>query len=140
VGKIRVLHADDYVAFSDKLRKILEPEMEWIGAVYDGDAVIAKANELEPDVILLDVSMPGRNGFELARELLESAPDVRIIMVTVHGEPAYVQAAFDAGALGYVLKAAVASEIATAVREVFAGRTFVSAALRRNPRDFSQPN
>jgi DNA-binding NarL/FixJ family response regulator len=141
VDKIRVFHADDHVAFSNKLREILAPEVEWVGAVYDADAVVSKVTELAPDVVLLDITMPGKSGLELARELSESMPELRIVFVTVHREPAYVEAAFNAGASGYVLKNAVASEVSTAVREVHAGRTFVSSSVAgRGPGGLSAAN
>ena len=142
MGKIRVLHADDHLAFSDKLREILEPEVNWVGAVHEVDAVVTTIAELAPDVVLLDISMPGKSGIELAQEIRESMPDARIIMVSVHGEPAYVTEAFRVGASGYVLKSAAASEILTAVLEVYAGRRFVSSSLTRGnpPGAFSIPN
>ena len=142
MGRIRVLHVDDHTAFSEKLHEILEPHVEWVGAVYEADRVLTKVIELVPEVVLLDIGMQGKNGFELAREIRASASDARIIMVSVHGEAAYVEEAFRAGAKGYVLKSSLASEIVTAINEVQSGRTFVSRALTppRGPRGFSFPN
>ncbi|HXV62024.1 MAG TPA: response regulator transcription factor [Vicinamibacteria bacterium] len=141
MGRIRVLHVDDHVAFSEKLHEILESHVDWVGAVYEADGVLTKVMELVPEVVLLDISMPGKNGFALAREIRAST-SARVIFVSVQGDAAYVEEAFRAGASGYVLKSSVASDILIAVSEVHAGRTFVSSSLtrRRGPGGFSGAN
>lgn len=128
---IRVFHVDDHAAFSSKLRDILETHVEWVGASTDGDPVVAHVAELAPDVVLLDISLPGKSGFELAREIRETTPAVKIIMVTMHADLLYVEAALHAGASGYVLKSSVATEIVDAIEQVHRGGTFVSHALGR---------
>jgi DNA-binding NarL/FixJ family response regulator len=133
---IRVFHVDDHAAFSSKLRDILETHVEWVGASTDGDEVVAHVAELAPDVVLLDISLPGKSGFELAREIRETTPAVKIIMVTMHADLLYVETALHVGASGYVLKSSVATEIVGAIERVHRGGTFVSHALarRKTPR------
>lgn len=124
-----MFHADDYADFSMKLRDILEPHVDWVGTTTSGADVIGELAELDADVVLLDISMPAKSGLELIREIRETLPDVKIIIVTMHSDTPYVDAALHAGASGYVLKSFVASEIVTAIDDVYQGRTFVSRAL-----------
>jgi DNA-binding NarL/FixJ family response regulator len=126
---IRVFHVDDHESFSEKLREIVGPHADWIGAVHEADAAIPKVLELEPDVVLLDISLPGKSGFELAREINESLPATKVIIVSVHGERTYVEEALRMGVSGYVLKSAAAADIVDAIQAVHAGGKFVSASL-----------
>ena len=97
--------------------------------VSDGQALLAAADRLKPDIILADISMPVLNGFEAARRLKAAAPSTRIIFLTVHEEPAVVTAALMIGVNGYVIKRAAAQDLVVAIREVLEGRCFVSPAL-----------
>ncbi len=131
----RVLLADDHTLVADGLRRILEPECEVVGAVEDGRSLLAAAEELKPDVILLDISMPLLNGVDAARRLRDTVPGAKVIFVTMHADATYVTRALRAGASGYVLKRCAAMELLTAVREVLKGRTYVTPLIRKDMLD-----
>jgi DNA-binding NarL/FixJ family response regulator len=97
-----------------------------VGAVTNGPAALEAAAALQPDVIVLDISMPGMNGFEVASKLRGSGSKAALVFLTVHDEEAFVKAAMAAGALGYVVKARLASDLTLAVRDARAGRPFIS--------------
>ena len=98
-----------------------------VGAVPDGASALAAAADAQPDVIVVDISMPGMNGLDLAGCLRASGSPARLVFLTVHDEEAFVRAARDAGGTGYVVKRRMMSDLVTAVGEAFAGRRFVSA-------------
>ncbi len=129
--RLRLLLADDHPAFLEGLRSILEPDFDVIAAVTDGERAVAEAARLAPDVVVCDISMPGRTGFEVARELKRTSPAIGIVFVTMHADPAYVTAALRIDVSGYVLKTAEASELRDAVRAAAAGEVYVSSRLRR---------
>jgi DNA-binding NarL/FixJ family response regulator len=97
----------------------------------DGRAVLEAAKAHQPDLILLDISMPGLNGIEAARRLKKSNPDAKLIILTMHGDLSFVSAAFDAGASGYVLKQSAATELVTALHEVDSGQRYVSSLIQK---------
>jgi DNA-binding NarL/FixJ family response regulator len=132
--KPRILIADDHTLVLDGLRKILDPECEVVGAVEDGRSLLVAAEELKPDIILLDISMPLLNGVEAARRLRAAAPGVKVIFVTMHADATYVAGAFRAGASGYVLKRCASLELLTAINQVLAGRAYVTPLIRENVR------
>src|SRR5450755_3986314 len=105
---------------------MLEPEFELVGVVEDGQALIAAAARLKPDLILLDIAMPALNGIDAARQLRKSVPLSKLIFLTMHGHPEYVTEAFRIGASGYLLKRGAASELLTAIREVLRGNRYIS--------------
>lgn len=125
----RVLLAEDHTLVREGLLKLLGDELEIVGAVADGRALIGAIEPCRPDVVLLDVSMPLLNGFEAARQLRRIAPRSSVIFVTMHAEPDYVHEAFRAGARGYVSKYAASAELLFAIRQVLAGGSYVSPAL-----------
>src|SRR6476661_535761 len=122
----RLLLADDHGLMLEGLRRILEPEHEIIGAVTDGRALLEAARTLNPDMVLLDISMPLMNGIEASARLSKELPHIRIVIVSMHTDPDYVRAAFDSGASAYVLKRSAADELTGAIREVLSGKTFIS--------------
>jgi DNA-binding NarL/FixJ family response regulator len=128
----RVLLADDHTLMLEGIRLMLEPEFELVGSVEDGQALLAAARRLTPDVILLDISMPLLNGIDAAVQLRKILPSARLIFVTMHADADYVTEAFRCGASGYLLKRAAASELLTAVREVLKGNHYVSPSVTRN--------
>jgi DNA-binding NarL/FixJ family response regulator len=128
----RVLLADDHTLVAEGLRRILEPECEVVGAVEDGRSLLAAAEQLKPDIILLDISMPLLNGVDAARRLRDAAPSAKVIFVTMHADATYVTRAFGAGASGYVLKRCAAMELLNAVHEVLKGRTYVTPLIRKD--------
>jgi len=130
--KPRVLLADDHTLVLDGLRKILEPECEVVGAVEDGRSLLAAAKQLQPDIILLDISMPLLNGVEAARRLRAAAPDAKVIFVTMHADATYVAGAFRAGASGYVLKRCASVELLKAINQVLTGRPYITPLIRKD--------
>ena len=128
----RLLLADDHTLLLEGIRLLLEPEFELVGSVEDGQALLAAAKALKPDVILLDISMPVLNGIDAARRLRKTLPSAKLIFLTMHADPDYVAEAFRVGAMGYLLKRAAASELLTAIRAVVKGRHYVSPLVTRN--------
>jgi DNA-binding NarL/FixJ family response regulator len=128
--KPRVVLADDHAELFDGLRRLLEPQFEVVGTAEDGQAVLAVARDLKPDVLVLDISMPRVSGIEAARKLRLQDPTARIVFLTMHQDPALVEQALSTGALGYVLKVAARSELVLALKEALAGRSFVSSRVR----------
>ena len=128
----RVLLADDHTLVVDGLRKTLEPECEVVGAVEDGWSLLAAAEKLVPDIILLDISMPLLNGVDAARRLRDTVPSAKVIFVTMHADATYVAGAFRAGASGYVLKRCASMELLTAIREVLKDRAYVTPLIRKD--------
>ena len=123
----RVLLVDDNEAMLARSATVLGPEVEVVGAVKDGQAALAAAEALDPDVIVLDISMPGMSGLEVAARLRRSGSRAALVFLTVHDEEEFVLAAKAAGGKGYVVKGRLASDLVAAVREVRSGGSFVSA-------------
>jgi DNA-binding NarL/FixJ family response regulator len=130
--KPRLLLADDHTLLLEGIRLMLEPEFELVGSVEDGQALLAAAKALKPDVILLDISMPVLNGIDAARRLRKILPSAKLIFLTMHADPDYVTEAFRAGAMGYLLKRAAASELLAAIRAVLKGHHYMSPLVTRN--------
>jgi DNA-binding NarL/FixJ family response regulator len=129
LDRIRVLLADDHHDFLAAAARLLEPEFEVVQTVGDGQALLAEAARLEPDVLVLDISMPVLNGIEAARRLRGAGSRAKVVFLTVHQDPDYVRGALAAGALGYVVKSRLVSDLALALREALAGRSFVSPSI-----------
>jgi DNA-binding NarL/FixJ family response regulator len=130
--KPRLLLADDHTLLLEGIRLMLEPEFDLVGSVEDGQALLAAAKTLKPDIILLDISMPVLNGIDAARRLRKLLPSAKLIFLTMHADFDYVEEAFRAGAMGYLLKRAAASELITAIRAVLKGNHYVSPLVTRN--------
>jgi DNA-binding NarL/FixJ family response regulator len=107
----RVLLADDHQMLADALRSVLEPRCEVVGTVKDGRALLEAAGRLQPDIIVLDISMPLLNGFDAGRKLKQTLPKVKLIFMTMHEDPYLVGEAFRAGGSAYLLKEGAASEL-----------------------------
>ncbi len=122
----RLLIADDDALVREMLRKTVEADSEIVGEASNGLEAVAAAEQLRPDLVLLDVSMPVMGGFEAARRLHDRLPGLLIVFVSQHAEVAYADKAFSSGARGYVLKRAVIGELRDAIREVLAGGLFRS--------------
>jgi DNA-binding NarL/FixJ family response regulator len=131
----RVLLADDHILFLQGISKLLEAEIEVVGTVQDGRALLAAVEQHKPDVVLLDIAMPLLNGLDAARQLKKAYPSVRIVFLTMHMNAAYVTEAFRAGAVGYLLKGCEASEVLTAIREVLKGRSYVTPLVTKETLD-----
>ena len=129
MSRFRVLLADDHRIVAEGIKRLLEGEFELVGMVEDGLALLAKARELKPDVLVIDITMPELNGIEAFEELKKDNPQLRAVFLTMHHNVAYARRALDAGALGYVLKHSASDELILAVRAAAAGKTFVSPAI-----------
>ncbi|HEY6971801.1 MAG TPA: response regulator transcription factor [Candidatus Angelobacter sp.] len=127
---IRVLLVEDHQAFRRFTRSVLEqkPELQIVYESSDGLEAVHRAAELQPDLIVLDIGLPSLNGIEAARQISKLSPKSRILFFTQHSSADMVQAAFNAGALGYVIKIHAASELLGAVEAVCQGRQFISKA------------
>jgi DNA-binding NarL/FixJ family response regulator len=129
MSRARVLLVDDHPLVLDSLRQLVEPNFTIVGCVHDVNELLSCAKDLNPDVVLLDASLPGVSGFEAARQLKVLLPSVKIIMVTMLTEAIYVSEAFKAGASGYVLKQAASDELHEAIESVMMKKTFVSRMI-----------
>ena len=125
----RVLLADDHRIVAEGLRSLIEPEFELIGIVEDGRALLDSAEQLNPDVIVADISMPLLNGIEAIRQIKKVNRDVKVIILTMHSDVTYAVDAFEAGALGYVLKHSAPSELNVAIRSALKGKKYVASLL-----------
>jgi DNA-binding NarL/FixJ family response regulator len=128
-NKPRVLLADDHESVLSGARALLELEFDVVGAVADGEALVRAAEELKPDVMVVDVEMPVLNGIEAARRLKSIHPEGKIVFMSIYGTPAIIQEALSTGALGYVLKVSADDDLVEAVREALQGRSFISPTL-----------
>jgi DNA-binding NarL/FixJ family response regulator len=125
----RVLLADDHTMFSEGLRRILEPQFEIVGIVANGLELMDVVEQLRPDVIVADISMPLLNGIGVARRVQKLANPPKVILLTMHMDTTLATQGFKAGASGYVLKSSPASEIVTAIQEALRGRVYISPAI-----------
>lgn len=124
-----VILADDNPAMVECAGGLLTPEFEILGAAADGQAALDLIDRLEPDLAVLDISMPVLNGLSVAKRLAEHGPIPRIVFLTVHEDPAYISRALSTGALGYVIKSRMDPDLCLAVRAALTGRHFVSPGI-----------
>lgn len=129
MAKPRLILADDHGLLLDGLRRLLEAEFELVATVADGREAVTLYEQFRPDVLLLDIGMPGLNGIEAARQVKRDFPDARVIFVTMQTDHVYVEEAFRAGASGYVVKQGAAVELIDAIRAVLLGKRYVSQRL-----------
>jgi DNA-binding NarL/FixJ family response regulator len=127
--RTRLLLADDHKIILDGLRSLLESEFEIVGTAGDGRALVAATEQLRPDVIVVDISMPLLNGIEAVRQIKKLDKRVKVIFLTMHPDVTYAIRAFEAGASGYVLKHSASSELLTAIHEAIKGRTYVTPMI-----------
>jgi DNA-binding NarL/FixJ family response regulator len=123
------LLADDHPLTLEGLRAFLDPHMEIVGTVADGRTLVDAALALKPDLIILDITMPLLNGIDAAVQIRKTLPAVKLLFVTMHVNPTYLEAALGAGAMGYVLKSAAREELLDAIQNVLLGRIYVSPSL-----------
>ncbi len=128
---IRVLVVDDHAVVRTGLRRVLdaEPDIETVGEAENADRAVFEAIEHRPDVVLMDVIMPGKSGIEGMPAVLQAVPDAKVLVLSMQDDPHYVREAFGAGASGYVLKEAADKEVVDAVRAVAAGERYVHPVL-----------
>jgi two-component system response regulator NreC len=128
---IRVVLVDDHAVVRSGLRLLLDAQddIDVVGEAGNAKDAVFRARALKPDVILLDIVMPGESGIEALPKLLKEAPETRVLVLSMQDDPSYVREAFAAGASGYVLKEAVDEEVVSAVREIASGGRYVHPAL-----------
>ena len=128
---IRVVIVDDHAILRAGLRRVLdaEPDIEVVGEAATAERAVFEALANKPDVVVMDVVMPGKSGIEGMPAVLQAVPEVKVLMLSMQDDPHYVREAFEAGAAGYVLKEAADTEVVGAVRAVAAGERYVHPAL-----------
>lgn len=129
MSRPRVLLADDHALLLGAFEKLLADECEIVGLVSDGRALVEAAEKLNPDLIVADISMPLLNGLEAARQIKRTHRHIKVVFLTMNEDADLAAEAFRAGASGYLLKRSLASELATAIREVAQGRAYVTPLL-----------
>jgi DNA-binding NarL/FixJ family response regulator len=134
MAKIRVLLADDHALLREGIRALLsrESDIEVVGEAADGREAIARCRTLRPDVVLMDIAMPGLGGLEASLEIRKESPETRILVLTQYEDREYVARFLKAGAAGYVLKKAAGAELASAIRNVFKGGLVLDPAVARD--------
>lgn len=130
--KPRILLADDHTLIIEGFRRILEGHYNLVGTATDGRALLDSAKGLQPDIIILDVSMPLLNGIDAAGQLKKLCPQAKLIFVTMHADTDYVRAAFEAGASAYVLKRSAVDELEQAIRAVLAGHSYITPLITKD--------
>jgi two-component system response regulator NreC len=133
VSKLRILLADDHTVVRQGLRKVLEERADWevVAEAGDGREAVRQAEELEPDVAILDITMPLLNGVEATRQIVKRSPSTRVLVLTMHSDEAYVNQILQAGATGYLLKDSADVDLIQAVSAVSKGKSFFSPAVAR---------
>jgi DNA-binding NarL/FixJ family response regulator len=150
MAKARILLVDDHAVLRAGLAMLInaQPDMEVVGEAQEGADAIDKTRLLRPDVVLLDLTLPGMNGFDALRELVRLDPPARVLVLTMHDDPAYRRHVLAAGALGFVTKRAADRELLTAIRAVREGRSsaditpgeaLARRSSRRGPRELLSP-
>jgi DNA-binding NarL/FixJ family response regulator len=125
----RILLADDHNMVTEAIRNLLEPEFEVIGVVSDGRALVSQAIKLNPDVIVMDISMPLLNGLEAGRQLKAALPKVKFIYLTMNQDQDIIAEAFKIGAMAFLVKHCAYSELRNAIRQTLLGRSYVTPLL-----------
>jgi DNA-binding NarL/FixJ family response regulator len=129
MSRPRILLADDHVLLLDAFEKLLAPEYDIVGKLSNGRSLIAAAEKLQPDVIVVDISMPLLNGLDAGREIRRRFPRIKLVFVTMNEAAELAAAACRIGASGYLLKRSAASELQQAIREALNGRTYITPLL-----------
>ena len=127
--KLRILLGDDHALILDGLRAALQPQFEIAGMAQDGKALVGAAEQLRPDLVVLDISMPLLNGFESARQIKKILPSAKLIFLSQHLNPAYLKQALKIGASGYVLKSGATEELQKAITTVIRGKIYITPAF-----------
>lgn len=140
MNQIRILLADDHRIVADGLRGLLEAEFGPVEIVADGRELVAAAEKLRPDVIVTDISMPLLNGIDAVRQIRKRQKDIKVVFLTMHPDPSYAAAAFDAGASGYLLKHAAVTELVTAIQSVLQGKQYITPQIAGELQRYNENN
>lgn len=125
---IRVLVADDHKMFADGIESILrnEEDIQVVGKCFDGTSVFSEIDSKEPDVVLLDINLPGISGIDVCKQLTATRPGVRVLALTMHNESSFISEILKNGAMGYILKNTGKTELVSAIKRVYAGKSYFS--------------
>ena len=126
MARARILLADDHKEIRDRAVRLLEPEFEVVGIVADGNSLVRASAQLKPDVCVVDISMPHLSGIDAAIKLRDNGSKAKIVFLTVNEDSDFVSAALRTGALGYVVKSRMASDLCTAINGAISGHLFIS--------------
>jgi len=136
MSRAKILIADDHLLLAEAFRGLLEPEFEVVGVVTDGRAVVAAAEELHPQIVILDISMPQLNGLDAGELIKKRVRGVKLIFVTMNSQPEIAAEAFRRGAAGFVLKHCTAQELLVAVRRVLKGESYLPPQITKDTMNF----
>ena len=133
MGKVRVIIADDHAIVREGVRIILEgqPDIEVVGEATEGRDAINKALQLQPDVVIMDITMPGMSGLEATRQIKHQAPDIKILVLTMHESDEYFFQILNAGASGYFVKGGSSKELISALRAVYQGNVYLYPSMAK---------
>lgn len=131
--RIRLLLADDHMLFAQGLQSLLHDEFELLGTVGNGKDLVDATHRLNPDLILVDISMPVLNGFDAVRRIRQDGNLAKVIFLTMHDDETLVAEAFRCGGSGYVLKQAAGEELVTAIKEVAQGNNYLTPLIKTKP-------
>ena len=133
MSKIRVFLADDHLILREGIRALLEkvPDIEMVGEAADGEAAISSIEQLMPDVVLMDITMPGINGLEATRLIKQRYPQIKVLILTMHETDQYLSEMLSAGASGYIVKTTDSSELISAIQEVNEGNVHLYPSIAR---------
>ncbi|MDF0664786.1 MAG: response regulator transcription factor [Nitrospira sp.] len=131
MNRPRILMADDHAIVLAGLRNLVEAEGEVVGMVEDGQSLVEAAQQLRPDIVLLDISMPLLNGLDAARQISKLVPESKLIFLTMHASPTYATEAFKAGASGYLIKRSAAAELKQAIQAVMQGQHYMTPLITK---------
>ena len=126
MAKIRVVLADDHIPIMVQIREVLGEQCEVLGSFVNGSQAVDASLRMDPDVVVLDISMPVLNGIQAAQQLQAANSRAKIIFLSMHDDPDFVAAALSTGACGYVIKSRLSTDLVPAIREALSGRRFVS--------------
>ena len=133
MSKIRVFLADDHQVFREGIRLLLEkvPDMEMIGEADDGEEAVTKVSQLMPDVVLMDITMPGLNGLEATRQIKQKHPSIKVLILTMHETDQYLSAMLEVGVSGYLVKTTTSRELISAIKAVHQGDVYLYPSIAR---------
>ena len=132
--KIKIMIADDHTIIRQGMRKLFEayPELQIVGESQDGEEAVELVKQLLPDLIIMDISMPGLNGLEATRQIKKRFPETKILILTMHAEKEYIFKILQSGASGYLLKGSAIDELVTAIHAVDRGESYLSPPISKS--------